>query len=374
MRRSAWVEVDLEAVRHNIRELRRITRPESQIMAVVKANAYGHGALEVSRAALEAGAKWLAVATLDEAQEVRQGGIAAPVLILGDTLHERAKEVLRGGFRQAVFDCKLPEALSRAACSCGFPARVHIKVDTGMSRIGFSWEKEALEAAQRIRLLPGVEIEGVFTHLATADWADKEFAHEQLRRFIAVCGQIQKAIGKPFLRHAANSAAVIDLPESHFDIVRPGISIYGLYPSDEVDCSRIGLRPAMAVKARIIQIKDVPAGVSVSYGRTYYTPHATRIATLPIGYADGYPRLLSNRGEVLVRGKRAPVAGRVCMDQLMIDIGHITGVEVGSEVVLLGEQESQRITAEEWGKWAETINYEVVTRMGPRLERVFVNR
>lgn len=374
VRRSAWIEIDLGAIRHNIRELRRITRSQSQIMAVVKANAYGHGAVAVSRVALEAGANWLAVATLDEAQELRQGGITAPILILGDTLQERAEELLQGGFRQAVFDEALPAALSRAASRAGLPARVHVKVDTGMGRIGFSWEKEAVEAVRRIKLLPGIEIEGVFTHLATADWADKEFAYEQLRRFLVACEQLQGEIGKPFLRHVANSAAIIDIPESHFDIVRPGISIYGLYPSDEVDKSRVCLRPAMTVKAKIIQLKEVAAGVSISYGRTYYTSRVTRIATLPLGYADGYPRLLSNRAEVLVRGRRAPVAGRVCMDQLMIDVGHIPDVKVGSEVVLLGEQEGQQITAEEWGKWAETINYEVVTRIGPRLERVFVNR
>ncbi|NPV90982.1 MAG: alanine racemase [Firmicutes bacterium] len=371
MKRAAWLEIDLSAIAHNTRELRRAARPTARLMSVVKANAYGHGAAEVSRVSLANGADWLAVATLDEALELRGQGFHCPILILGYTPEERAAEVVQGDVRATVFSPELPLALSQAAVRLGKTARVHVKIDSGMVRIGLSPGPETVEAVRRISRLPGLEVEGFFTHLAAADSRDKSFSLEQLRRFDQACAELREEGVEVKLRHAANSAGIIDLPESHYELVRAGISLYGYYPSDEVDCRSVELRPAMSLKARIIQISEVPEATSVSYGRTYFTPRPSRIATLPLGYADGYPRLLSNRAEVLVRGQRAPVVGRVCMDQLMVDVGHLPEVELGDEVVLLGEQSGQRISAEEFGGWAETINYEIVTRMSTRLERIF---
>lgn len=371
MRRAAWLEIDLEAIAHNIRELRRVTQPQARVAAVVKANAYGHGAAEVSRIALANGADWLAVATLDEAIDLREKGFHVPMLTLGHLPDDRAAEALAADIRPAVFDYNLAQALSRAAEKLGRVARLHVKIDTGMGRIGFAAGKEAVEAVKNISQLPGIEVEGLFTHLAVADSRDKGFTREQLQRFNQVWEALRSEGVPVRIRHAANSAGIIDLPESHLEMVRAGISLYGYYPSDEVDRQAVTLRPAMSLKASVVQVKEVPANTSISYGRTYYTKKTTRIATIPLGYADGYPRLLSNRAEVLIRGQRFPVAGRVCMDQLMVDVGPLSQVEVGDEAVLLGEQSGQLLAAEELGNWAETINYEIVTRMGPRLERIY---
>jgi len=370
LKRAAWLEIDLQAVGHNTRVLRQLTDHQARLMAIVKADAYGHGAVSVSRQALACGADWLGVATLDEALELRTAGIPAPILILGYTPENRAEGVILANVRQGVFEFSLAQALSRAATRIGRQARIHIKVDTGMGRIGFRAGAEAVAAVQAIAALPGIVVEGLFTHLAAADAADKSCTRRQLDLFAEVWQKLKgKGIHVP-LRHAANSAAIIDLPESHLDMVRMGIALYGLYPSEEVTAARVELQPAMTLKARIIQVKEVPANTPISYGMTFVTPHPTRIATLPLGYADGYPRLFSNRAQVLVRGQRAPIVGRVCMDQLMVDVGSIPGVEAGEEVVLLGQQAGERLAAAELADWAKTIHYEIVTRMSPRLERI----
>lgn len=372
VRRAAWLEIDLEAIAHNVKELRRVTQPTARLMAVVKANAYGHGAVEVSRVALANGADWLAVATLDEALELRKSGFSAPLLVMGHVPEERAEEIVAAELRPAVFHSGFARALSQAAVKLGRTVPVHVKVDSGMGRIGFPAGREAVGAVKNISQLPGIRVEGIFTHLAASDSEDKRFARLQLQRFDQVWEALKAEGLEIEIRHAANSGAIIDLPESHYQIVRAGISLYGYYPSDEVKKQAVALKPAMTLKAEVVQVKEVAAGTPISYGMTYYTSRPSRIATLPLGYADGYPRLLSNRAEVLVRGQRAPVVGRVCMDQLMIDVGHLPQVEPGDEVVLLGEQMGQRISAEELGRWAETINYEIVTRMGSRLDRVYI--
>ena len=372
MRRVAWTEIDLGAIAHNVQELRRLVQPKASFMAVVKANAYGHGAVEISRTALANGANWLGVALLDEALVLRKSGITAPILILGYVPEEQAEAIVESNIRQTVFSFSLAQALSQAAQRLGKPARIHLKIDTGMGRIGFRIEEESIREILRIRDLPGLEIEGIFSHFSTADASDKEYAQEQLTRFNRVVKQLEaEALIIP-IHHIANSAAVIDLPESHLDLVRPGISIYGLYPSDEVQKDRVALRPALSLKARITQVKEVLGETAISYGRTYITSGPTRIASLALGYADGYPRVLSNRGEVLVHGQRAPVVGIITMDQFMVDVGHIPGVQVGDEVVILGRQGNQTITAEEIGEKTGTINYEIVTRIGSRLPKIFL--
>lgn len=369
--RPAWAEVDLAAVAHNYREIRRITRPEAKIMAVVKANAYGHGAVEISRTVLAEGADWLAVAILDEARQLRNAGINAPILILGYTPPEQLPRVVEQGISQTVYTWDTAKALADMASSLHKKAKIHIKVDTGMTRIGFSTGDESVDAIERISKLPNLEIEGIWTHFAVADIKDKEFTRAQAARFYALVEKLkQKGVYIP-LKHVCNSAGAIDLPEYHMDMVRTGITLYGLYPSGEVDKAKLHLRPALSLKARVAYVQPAPAGATVSYGRTFTVEKDTVIATVPIGYADGYTRSFSNKSEMLIHGRRAPVAGRVCMDQLMADVGHIEGVASGDEVVLIGRQGDEEITADELARLLDTINYEITCMIGARVPRVY---
>ena len=379
-----WVEIDLSAYRHNIAELRRATRPEAQLMAVVKANGYGHGAVEVSGVALESGADCLGVARLHEAVELREAGIESSILIFGATPAEAVETLLNLDLAQAVFTSEAAETLAARCRSIGQGLRVHIKVDTGMGRLGlladepFTDKATGTAASHRLRevtsiaALPGLEVEGLFTHFATADHADKTYADRQLQRFDDLVERLkQEGIEFP-VSHAANSAALLDMPDSHLDMVRPGIATYGLYPSAEVDQSRVELKPVLEWKARIIQLKEVPAGFGVSYGITYETPRPTRLATVAVGYADGLNRGLSSRGQMLVGGRRVPIVGRVCMDLTLLDVGEVPGVEVGDEVVILGRQGDERITADEMAATLETINYEIVSTLSSRVPRIYL--
>ncbi|MHB8757063.1 MAG: alanine racemase [Bacillota bacterium] len=368
--RPAWAEVDLGAIAHNVKELIRVKEPRVKFMAVVKANGYGHGAVPVAKAALAAGAEWLGVAILSEALELRRAGLAGPVLALGFTPPEQSDAVVANDISQTVYTVEAARALSEAAARAGRPARVHLKVDTGMGRLGVTPDEAGLAVTRAIAGLPGLILEGVFTHFATADAVDKGYARAQFERFAAFLARLEAAGLRFGLRHAANSAALIDLPETHLDLVRAGIAIYGLYPSDEVE-RRVDLRPAMSLKVRVAHVKEVPAGTGVSYGRTFVTGHPSVIATLPIGYADGYPRSLSSRGVVLVRGRRAPIIGRVCMDQCMADVTGIPGVTPGDEVVLMGRQGDEAVTADDLARLEGTINYEVVCDITARVPRVY---
>jgi alanine racemase len=379
-----WAEIDLAAYRHNIAELRRITRPEARFMAVVKANGYGHGAAEVSKAALESGADCLGVARLHEALELRDAGVESPILIFGHTPPEAVGTLLDHDLTQAVFTQESAEALATKAAAKGKDLRVHIKVDTGMGRLGLladeprAEEATASAANHRFREvsaivdLPGLEVEGLFTHFATADHGDKSYAHRQLLRFSSLVEDLkQQGIELP-LNHVANSAALIDVPDSHLDMVRPGIATYGLYPSAEVDRSRVRLKPVMEWKSQIIQTKNVPAGFGVSYGITYETPQPTTLATVAAGYADGLNRGLSNRGQMLVRGQRVPIVGRICMDLTLLDVGGVSDVGVGDEVVILGWQGEEEITADEMAVTLDTISYEIVSTITSRVPRVYL--
>lgn len=370
--RPAWAEVDLSAIAHNFREIRRITKPGTKIMAVVKANAYGHGAPEVSKTVLQEGADWLGVAILNEARELRNAGITAPVLILGYTPPEQLPGVVELGVSQTVYSWETAKILSDAAQSLHKTAKIHIKIDTGMTRLGFAPTDESADIIARIHQLPNMKIEGIWTHFAVADITDKEFSRTQFTRFAGFIENLERLGVHIPLKHACNSAGIIDLPDFHMDLVRPGISLYGLYPSDEVDKSKIQLRPAMSLKARLAYVKPVTAGATVSYGRTFTVEKDTVIATIPVGYADGYTRLLSNKAQVLIRGRRAPVAGRVCMDQFMADVGHIGGVACGDEVVLIGRQGDEEITADELAGLLGTINYEITCMIGARVPRIYI--
>ena len=371
MKRPVWAEIDLKALENNVRELRRVIAPDAQMMAIVKANGYGHGVESVSRVALQSGASWIGVALLQEAILLREKGINAPILILGYTPIEDMKDVISNDISQTVFTWEDALATATVAKQLGKKALVHVKIDTGMERLGFKPNAETVDLIFRLAHLPGLDVEGIYTHFATADEADKTFAEEQFARFQQLLKQLAARHVYIRWRHCANSAAILDLPYTHLDMVRPGITIYGLYPSTDVRHDLVRLTPVMTLKANVAFVKEAPERCSISYGRTFYTIERTNIATVPLGYGDGYSRLLSNRGEVLVRGVRAPVVGRVCMDQLMIDVGHIPGVRQGDEVVLLGSQGEETITVDELAEQMGTINYEVLCLISERVPRVY---
>ncbi len=370
--RPAWAEIDLSAIAHNMQELRRVTEPQARVMAVVKANAYGHGAVPVSKTVLAHGADYLGVAILDEGRELRQAGIEAPILILGFTPPEQAGEAIKLDLAQTVYTYEGAEAISRAAVSLGKTAKVHVKIDTGMGRLGFGTGPGVPGEIIKIARLPGINVEGMFTHFAVADARDKTYTYEQYEKFMDLDAKLKQLGLHIPVKHAANSAAVIDLPDLHLDMVRPGISIYGLYPSEEVLTDKIDLKPALSLKAKVAHVKKVKAETSISYGRTFITSRETMVATIPVGYADGYTRLLSNKAHVIISGQRVPVIGRVCMDQFMVDVSAVAGVKIGDEVILIGQQGDQKVTADELAVLIGTINYEIVCMISDRIPRIYI--
>ena len=381
---NIWAEVDLAAIAHNLKELS-ASSPGAGLMAVVKADAYGHGAVAVARKALSSGAHSLGVARLDEALVLREAGISAPILIFGYTHPEHAETLAVHGITQTVYSRRIAEEMSRRLAASGRTVAVHVKIDTGMGRLGLvpdallagardlAADHDALSDVRAIAGLPGLSLEGIMTHLACADCADQTHARTQLSTFRSFLEALDLPGSPPLVRHAANSAAIIDLPEAHLDMVRAGIALYGLLPSGEMRMGDVRLRPAMALKTRVTYLKRVPAGFTVSYGATFVTRAPTTIAAISAGYADGYDRRLSSRGHVLIRGKRAPIAGRVCMDQTLVDVGNIPDVALDDEVVLMGSQGEDAITAEEIAETLSSINYEVVSTIMHRVPRIYRN-
>jgi len=368
----AWAEINLDNIAHNVREVSKRVGKMTEIMAVVKADAYGHGVFETVPTLLENGASRLAVSMLDEAIQLREFGVKVPILVLGYTEPSRAEDIIKYNITQTVFSHELAEALSDAAVKMGKQARIHIKIDTGMTRVGFKPGYGAVKDVVRISELPGIIIEGLFSHFASADETDREYTMLQFERFESIIQELNRIGVLIPVKHIANSAAVIQYPNLHLNMVRPGIILYGLYPSDEVDRSSIDIRPGMELKARVVLVKEVEEGTPVSYGRTFVTKRKSRIATLPIGYADGYSRLLSNRGRVLIHGQYAPIVGNICMDQCMVDVTDIDGeVKTGDEAVIFGVQGKNEITVDEIAKLCNTINYEVVSLIGKRIPRVY---
>jgi alanine racemase len=365
-----WAEIDLDAIAHNARELKQLVGEKTELMAVVKANAYGHGAVPVAEAALENGASRLAVNRAVEGVQLRQAGITAPVLILGYTLPAQAETIVRWNLTPTVNTLEQAQALSAAALHQGKVLPIHVKVDTGLGRFGLLPD-EVVNFVQALSALPGLVLEGIYTHFAIADAVDKTYTLQQFEIFRDVVRRLEEAGFTIPIKHVAGSAATLDLPGTHLDMVRCGITLYGLRPSDEVEPT-IPLRPAMTLKSRVARVRTLPAGSSISYGRTYTTSEPTRVALVPVGYGDGYHRLISNRGQVLIRGQRAPIVGRVCMDQFVVKASHIPDVQQHDEVVLLGQQGDEEITAEEVATWAGTINYEVTTSILPRVTRVYL--
>lgn len=368
-KRPVWVEVNLGAIRENVREIKNLLKPSILLMAVVKANAYGHGAIEVSKAAIESGVNRLGVAFAEEGVELREAGISVPIQILSEVSLETVDLVLAYDLIPTVYTREVAGKLSKAAKTHGRKVKVHVKVDTGMNRLGL-FPEETLDFLSCLRSLENIEVEGIFTHFALADNSQSSYTRVQFEKFKKLISELENKGFKIPIKHAANSAATMLFKETHLDMVRIGVALYGLHPSSSTR-KILDLKPVLIWKAKVSFVKTLEAGEGVSYGLTYRVPKKTQIATIPLGYADGYTRLLSNKSEVLVNGKRAPVVGNICMDHLMINAGNIPDVVKGTEVVLIGKQKNEEISSDEIASILGTINYEVVCMIDRRIPRVY---
>ena len=368
----AWVEIDLAALTHNVKELKNILSPNTQLMAVVKADAYGHGAIAVSQTVLQAGASWLGVATIPEGIELREAGIEAPILVLGATYTtEQVKAIAHWHLQPTICTVKQALIFSEFLVTLNQSLPVHAKLDTGMSRLGTPWQ-EATEFVQLIQRLPNLKLASVYSHLATADSPDQTIMLQQHEKFKLAIAQIKIAGINPDCLHLANSAATLADPDLHYDLVRVGLANYGVYPAPHLQ-SVINLKPVMQVKARVTQVKTIEAGTGVSYGHQFVAKQQTQIAVVGIGYADGIPRNLSNKMQVLIRGKFVPQVGSVTMDQLMLDVSAIPDLEVGEVVTLLGEDGENQISADDWAATLGTISWEILCGFKNRLPRIAVS-
>ncbi|HPU63875.1 MAG TPA: alanine racemase [Mobilitalea sp.] len=370
----AQVNINLDAIRSNINEIRRHLKKDTKLMVIVKADAYGHGAVAVSKALENGLADAFGVAIIEEAVELRKAGITKPILILGFTPKEQFDLVVSYDVIQTVYQYEMAQELSKEAIKQGKTAKIHIKVDTGMSRLGFSDSQESITEIKKISTLKGLYIEGIFSHFANADEKDKSSVNDQIRRFNDFYRQLEnEGIHIP-IRHMANSAGVIEFPNAQYEMVRCGIVTYGLYPSEYVNHSFANLIPAMELKSHVVYIKEVPPGTGISYGSTYITKRKTKVATIPVGYADGYSRNLSNVGKVIIRGKYAPIIGRICMDYFMVDVTDIEDVTQGDTVTLLGKDGDCVISAKTLALWSHSFPYEMVCTVGKRIPRVFLSQ
>lgn len=366
-----YAEIDLDAVVFNMESMRRNIAPETGMIGVVKADGYGHGAVPIAYA-IDPYVAGYAVATVDEALILRNHGIEKPILILGVTHKIRYEDLLEGDIRPAVFTMEQACPLSDLAVSKGTRAKIHLALDTGMSRIGLEADEGGADLAAQIAALAGIEVEGLFTHFAKADEADKAAARRQMEDYCHFVKLLEERGVEIPVKHCSNSAGIIDLPEANMDLVRAGISIYGMYPSDEVDQEQVALKPVMALKSFITYIKPLKAGRAVSYGGTFVADRPMRVATIPVGYGDGYPRNLSGKGYVLIRGKKAPILGRVCMDQFMVDVTGIPNVSVEDEVTLIGRDGGEEILVEDLARLSGGFHYEIVCDIGKRVPRVYM--
>lgn len=366
-----YASVNLDAIYENVKNLKDNTKEGTGVIAVIKTDGYGHGAVPIART-IDNLVTGYAVATSDEGMVLRNHGVTKPIIILGYTHESQYDKLIEYDMRPAVFCLEDAVKLSEKAVEMNKKTKIHIKIDTGMGRIGFQVNQESADTIREIAQLQGIEIEGIFTHFFASDEKDKSSAYEQYKKFHDMIQELEESGIYIKTKHCSNSAAIIDMQDVNMDCVRAGIAMYGMYPSEEVDKSKVSLMPAMELKSHIIHLKEVSAGTTISYGATFVTKKKTKIATIPVGYGDGYRRSLSNKGYVLIRGHKAPILGRVCMDQFMADVTEIPDVQRGDIVTLLGKDGEQQITAEELAELAEgTFNYELVCDIGKRIPRVF---
>ena len=368
-----YAKIDLDAVTYNMEQMKQRVNGNTKIMAVIKSDGYGHGAVQVAEVLEKYDYIWgFAVATLDEAVVLRTEGIKKPILVLGCIFPDQYLEMLDNDIRMNVYTEEMAKEISYMARREGKTAYLHIKLDTGMARLGFAVNDESVDSIARISKLPNVNMEGVFTHFAKADETDKTFTENQISQFVMMTEKLrERGVTFPY-EHCANSAAIIDVEDARFDIVRAGISTYGLYPSDEVKKDAVHLKPALALKSHVAFVKEIEAGTPVSYGGTFVAEKKMKIATVPVGYGDGYPRSLSGKGYVLIRGKKANILGRICMDQFMVDVTDIEGVSFGDKVTLIGRDGNESISVECLSELSGRFNYEFICALGKRIPRVYV--
>jgi alanine racemase len=365
-----YAKIDLGAILHNINEAKKRIEKHVKVMAIIKANGYGHGAVALGNF-LKNEVDYYGVATIEEAMELRESGIELPILILGYTSPSQYMEVVKNNITQTVYNTEMAKEMSKAGAICGQEAKVHIALDTGMTRIGVDVNETGVLAVQKILTFSNLTVEGLFTHFATADEVDKSYSKLQIERYDNFVTLLEERDINIPIKHMCNSAGIMEFDHHQFDMVRAGIITYGLYPSEEVNKNAIKLKPALQWKTHVININTVNAGHGVSYGKTYITKNNTKIATLSVGYADGYPRALSSKARVLIHGEYAPIIGRICMDQMMVDVTHIDNVEIEDEVTLVGKDGDNIICVEELANMAGSFNYEFVCGIGKRVKRVY---
>lgn len=368
-----YASVDLDAIASNIEQMKQNLNLQTQIMAVIKADGYGHGAVPIAQMLERIDYIWgFAVATLDEAVVLRNEGIKKPLLVLGCVFPEQYFEMLKNDIRMNVYTEEMARSISEIAEREGLTAHMHIKLDTGMARLGFDVSEDSIDTIAKIAKMKNVCMEGIFTHFAKADESDKSFTENQIRNFMWMTERLEEKGIDFSYKHCANSAAIIDMPEVALNLVRAGISTYGFYPSNEVHTENVSLRPAMSLVSRVVFVKEIKKGTPVSYGGTFIAEEDMKIATIPVGYADGYPRSLSNIGSVIIHGQRAPIVGRVCMDQFMVDVTGIENVRFGDKVTLIGKDGEETICVEELSDLSGRFHYEFVCDIGKRVPRVYI--
>ncbi|PKM93663.1 MAG: alanine racemase [Firmicutes bacterium HGW-Firmicutes-1] len=366
-----FAEINIDYIEDNLKAIKDYVGHNKEVMVVIKADGYGHGAIPIARQLYEAGINCIGVATIQEAIALRKYDIDIPIVVLGYSPVEEYENLVEYDIIQTVYKYSMAKGISDAATKAGKNAKIHIKIDTGMMRIGFFPDQATVDTIIKMHTLPNLEIEGIFTHFAQADGEDRSFTNDQIELFNCFISKLEEnAITIPKI-HASNSAGMIEYKNAHFDIVRAGIALYGLYPSSTIDHTKLILKPSLSLKSNIIFLKEVGEGVPISYGGTYTTSKRCKIATIPVGYGDGYPRSLSSKGRVLIRGQYAPIIGRICMDQFMVDVTDIKEVCEGDEAVLIGMQGESEISVEEIAELDGTINYEIVCQLGKRIPRVY---
>ena len=371
--RPVWAEIDLDALAYNMKNIKSLAN-DKEVIAVVKADCYGHGAVDTAKVFLENGASRLAVAVLTEGIELRKSGITAPIMILGYTPEDLSEYLINYDIEQTIYSVDHARALSNTALSLNKKAKIHIALDTGMGRIGFMPNEKSLECVSEICAMPGLDVVGMFTHFSTSDEENKDYTHEQFDKYMKFADGLSKLNINIPLKHVSNSGAIMDMPETFKDLdaVRAGIILYGYYPSNEVKKENLPLKPALTIKAKVAHVKEMYENMYVSYGRTFKTERKSVIATIPIGYADGYSRLLVPGAKVIVNGKFAPVVGRICMDQCMIDVTDVGEVSTGDEVIILGQSGDLKINADDYAEILGTINYEILCMFKHRIPKVYL--